>query len=205
MLSVKLYTINLIAIIIITIVIIICSIGIIISISFQKKQKKKYDECLKLVKEKQNSTLLIENELNFQGMDNLYNKLDINRLMSDLYNIYLIFLNKLNSLNADFEDILIGPIKEVYKNKVDVLRLKNYKEVTDSIDLINYSIIDYSNKKLQFRITVNCFSYTISNNIIVSGSNLLKVEQVIILTFEKEDEKWLISNYEKVYQKFLNS
>lgn len=205
MLDTRLDTINLFVIIIVTLIIIICFIGVLIATKFQRKQKKKYKDCVKLINEKENSTLQVKSELSFDDIIKIDSNIDINKLMSDLYDNYLKLQNKLNLLDDDFDDILIGAIKENYKNKVGIFKLKNYKDITERIDLINYSIIEFSPNKLKFRITTNCISYIISNDIIISGNNLQKIEQIIILTYEKQDGKWLISNFEKVYQKPLNS
>lgn len=203
MLSFELNVINLIVVVITTTIIVVCSIGIIIANKFQKRQKQKYNDCLKIIKEKENPTFQIKNGLSKEEINIVDSSLNVDKLMSDLYNKYLELENKLKLLDNDFEGILIGDIKKIYINKVNISKTKNYCEVNDGIDLINYSIIEFDENKLKFRITVNCFNYKKSNEIIVSGSNLEKVEQVIILTYEKSNNNWLISKYEKVYEKKL--
>ena len=42
------------------------------------------------------------------------------------------------------------------------------------------------------------------NNEIVSGSNLQKIQQILLLTYEKVGDKWLIRSYEKIYEKKLS-
>ena len=197
--------INLVVVALTTVIILVCTIGIIIASKFQNKQKQKYNDCLRIIKEKENSTFQIKSSLSREEINGIDPSIDVDILMSDLYNKYLKLENNLKILDDDFDELLIGNIKDIYIGKVNIFKNKNYVEVNDGIDLINYSITEFKENKLKFRVTVNCFNYKKSNEEIVSGSNLEKVEQVIILTFEKGNNEWLISGYEKVYEKQLQS
>lgn len=203
MLSIELNLINLVVIVLSTTAIIICSIGIIIASRFQSKQKKKYNDCIRIIKEKENSTFQIKNGLSKEEINQIDSNLDVDKLMNELYDKYIQLESKVKLEDNNFDELLIGHIKDLYINKVEVSKNKNYAEINDGIDLINYSITEFSKEKLKFRITVNCFNYKKSNDTIVSGSNLEKVEQVIILTYENHNNNWLISKYEKVYEKRL--
>lgn len=196
--------INYITVISSTIVIIACSISIIISIKFQKKQKIKYQECLKLIKEKENGTLNVKNGLDENDIKKIDSKIDINKLMMNLYNTYLEFIGKLNSNDKNFDNILNGFIKEFYENKIDIYNKKGYIEVIDSIELVNYSVIEFYKEKLKFRINITCFNYKLINDNVISGSKYERVEQIMILTYTKSKRKWLISNIEKVFERNLS-
>jgi len=188
--------INQLSVVIFSSIIVICSIIIIICIRFENKQKKKYNECLRLIKEKENNTL---NDNIMYTNDNLENK-----LMDTLYNIYLEFINKLNKNQKDFDNLLDGFAKEFYENKVDIYSIKNCFEITDYIDLQGYSLIEHTDESLKFRVKITCVSYKKINEEIVSGDNLNKIEQINIITYEKNNNDWLITNIEKVYEKKLS-
>ena len=200
----KLKLINIILIIIGLIITIVCSIGIVIASKFQNKQRKKYNDCLNLIKEKENMAFQVKYGLSKEEINSIDGSIDVDKLMSDLYETYLEFENKLKILDNNLDNILTGYIKEFYINKIENYKLNGYRDVIDSIYLISYSITEFSKEKLKFRVTINCFDYRQINNEVIIGSNIEKVEEVLILTYEYIDDKWLISNYEKVYQKKLN-
>lgn len=192
---------NLIFIIVLSIIIISCSIGIVIAIRFQKKKIKKYNECLNIINEKKDLTLQVKDGLTKEEINNIDGEVNVDKLMVELFNTYLELENKVKCLDNNYDDVLIGFLKDFYINKIENFKNKGFADINDSIDLINYSIIEYSKKNLKFRIVINCFSYKISNNKIVSGSNLEKIQKIILLSYEKKDEKWLINSYEKIYEK----
>lgn len=196
--------INFILVIFLSIVIFICSIGILIATRFQNKQKKKYQECLRLIKEKEDGTLSVKNGLDIEEIKKVDKNIDPNKLMMKLYDTYLELINKLNNNDKDFENILNGFIKEFYENKIDIYNQRGYLEIIDSIELVNYSITEFEKEKLKFRVSITCFNYKKVNDQIISGSNLERVEQIIILTYVKNKKKWLINNIEKVYEKKLS-
>ena len=189
---------NKIMLIIIIIILFIMSVGIILSVIFSNKQSKKYNECLRLIKEKEKGTLKSKSDLNIDS------KVDVNKLMQKLYDIYLEFVNKLNNNDESIFSLLNGFIKEVYKNKLDIYKTKNINEITDSIELLNYSILEYEKNKIQFRINISCFNYKKTKDVITSGNNLERVEQIFLITYVKSRNKWLINNIEKVYEKKLS-
>lgn len=195
---------NIIVISVSTIVILICSISIIIASRFQNKQKKKYNECLNIIKEKDVSTLQFKDALTKEEINNIDSEVDVDVLMSDLYHTYLEFENKVKSFDVDLDYILIGYLKDFYINKIENFKERGFSDITDDIDLINYSITEYSKEKLKFRINISCFCYKTVDNKIVSGSNLEKVQKVVLLTYEKNNNNWLISSYEKIYEKKLS-
>ena len=192
-------------IIIISIVIIICSVGIITSSRFQRKQKKKYKEVNKLVKENKNLTFQVKNGLSKEEINNIDNEVDVDLLMKELYDTYLRFENKMKSFDVNLDDVLVGYIREFNKNRIENFKNRGFADITDGIELINYSITEFGKEKLKFRVTINCFSYKKVNDEIVSGSNLEKVERIVILSYEKINNQWLISDYDKIYEKKLSN
>ena len=176
-------------------------ISTILSIKFQMKQKKKYKECLDLIKEKENGTLNVNNGVSEENIQKIDESVNLNELMTNLYNTYLEFVERLNKNNKDFEGILIGFIKEFYINKIKIYKMKKHKEITKDIGLINYSLLEFEKKKLKFRINMSCFNYKTSKDQIIGGSNLERVEQIFLITYVKFRRKWLINNIEKVYEK----
>jgi len=195
--------INLIITIILLIIIGICSFGIIMSMKFQNKQKKKYKECLRLIEEKENGVLSVKDSLNKDEVKSISDGKDSNEFMNELYNIYLSLIDKLNNNNKDFDNILSGFVKEFYENKIDLLVSRNTFEIVDKIELLGYSIIEGNKDKLKFRINISSFNYKKSNDVIISGSNLKRIEQIFIITYIKQDNKWLINEIEKVLEKKL--
>lgn len=196
--------INIVAVSLAAIITIVCCIGIIIASRFQSKQKKKLDECINIIKEKGIETLQFKNGMTEEEINDIDDTIDVNELMKELYDKYLNFENKIKNFDDNLDELLTGFIKDFYINKINNFKEKGYEDITDGIDLIGYTITEFDKKKLKFKITINCFDYKKVNNVIVSGSNLEKVEQVIILTYEKINDKWLISNYEKVYEKKIS-
>lgn len=197
--------INAIVIVIISVIVFVCSLGIVLATKFQRKQKQKYNDCLNIIKEKENSTFQVKNGLSKEEIEKIDSNVNVDKLMSDLYNSYLSLQEKLKNMDSNFDDLLTGYVKEFYINKIESLNQKGYRDVTDGIDLINYSITEFSKEKLKFRITINCFEYKLLNDKIVSGSNLEKKEQISIITYEKVNNEWLISNIEKVLERKLSN
>lgn len=197
--------INNILVVLVTIIVFICSIGIIIAIRFQNKKNKKYKEYLNIIKEKQDSTFSIKDGLTKEEISEIDDKVDVDLLMVELYNTYIELENKIKVFDNNLDNVLVGYLKDFYINKIDNFKEKGFSDVTDGIDLVNYSIIEYSKEKLKFRITINCFCYKTVNNQIVSGSNLEKIQEILLLSFEKANDKWLISSYEKIYEKKLGN
>lgn len=187
------------------IIIIVCSIGIIIAIKFQSKQRRKYEKCINIIKDKENIPLLVKTGMSKEEINNINPQINVNELMKKLYEIYLQLEDKIRRNDNDFENILTGQMKDFYISKIEGLKLKKCFEINEGIELINYSIIDFSENKLKFRITINCLSYKMSNEKIISGSNIDKIQKILIITYENINNNWLISNYENVYEKKLSN
>ena len=195
---------NIIVVSIVSVIILVCSIGIIIASRFQNKQRKKYNECIDIIKENKDTTFRIKDGLSKEEINKIDNEVDIDKLVNKLYNTYLELENKVKLFDSNLEDVLEGYLKDFYLNKIENFKEKGFTDITDGIDLINYSILEYSKERLKFRIKINCFSYKTINGEIVSGSNLEKIEQIILLVYKKVEGKWLISSYEKIYEKKLS-
>ena len=187
-------------ILLVAIVSFIYTIAIVVSLKFSQKQKTKYDECLKLVRE---STREMKDALTEKEIRKIDRSIKLDKFMMNLYDNYLNFIDDLNNNKKKFNDNLTGYIKEFYENKIDIYTEKGYKEIIDEIELINYSIIEFNKKKLKFRVAITCFNYKQLNGDIVSGNKYDRVEQILLITYIKEKKKWLISNIEKVYEKEL--
>ncbi|MBR6690685.1 MAG: hypothetical protein IKL65_05080 [Bacilli bacterium] len=195
---------NVIVVAIVSVVIIVCSIGIIIASRFQNKQKKKYKEVNSLINKKKDATFRVKDSLTKEEINNIDSEVDVDKLMTDLYNTYLALENKIKNLDDNFDDVLTGNLKEFNINRLELFKQRGFIDITDGIDLISYCITDYNKKSLKFRLTINCFSYKMVNNEIVSGSNLEKIEKIILLEYVKQKDKWLISSYDKIYEKKLS-
>lgn len=196
---------NIVLYLVFIVIIIICVIGIIISIIFQMKKEKRYKECLDIIKENENATFQVKFGLTKEEINKIDSSVDVDKLMKNLYDTYLRLINNIRNNDKKLDDILCGIIKDVYIKKLENFKLNGYSEIIDNIDLIEYSITEFSKDKLKFRITINCVDYKLLNGNIVSGNNLIKLEEVILLSFEKRKEMWLITQYEKLYEKKLSN
>ena len=195
--------INKIALVVLLIILFLISVGVVIAIQFQNKQSKKYKECLKIIKDKEDGTLRAKNGVSTREIKKIDPTIDVKELMSKLYDTYLEFIEKLNNNDSKISSVLDEFINNVYQNRLEIYKAKNTKEITDSIELTNYTILNFEKKRVEFRISYTCFNYKMMNDVIVSGSNLEKVEQVVIVTYSKLRKKWVINNIEKVYEKKL--
>lgn len=191
-------------VVIVSITIIACSAGIIIASKFQNKQKKKYTEVNQLVNENRDAKFSVKEGLTKKEIHNIDSSVNIDFLMSELYSTYVEMENKIKNFDTNFDDILTGYLKEFNINRIENFKSRGFTDITDGIDLIGYTITEYSKEKLTFRLTINCFSYKTVNNQIVSGSNLEKIQKIILLTYENVNGKWLISSYDKIYERKLS-
>lgn len=195
---------SIIVIVLATVTIIICAVGIIIAGKFQKKQMKKYNELNNIINKNKDATFQVKDGLTKEEINNIDSDVDVDLLMQELFSIYIEFEDKIKNLDTNLDDILFGTLKEFNINRIENFKDKGFMEITDGIDLINYSITEYEKNKLTFRITMNCFSYKMLDNKIVSGSNLEKIQKIVLLTYEKLNDKWLISSYDKIYERKLS-
>lgn len=182
-----------------SITILVCLIGIFIASKFQKKQKEKYQECLEIIHEKENGTFVPKNGLTEKEISVIDKDINFNSLVEELYNIYLRFINKVNINDKNFDDVLTSFIKDFYENKIDVYTSKEKFEIKENIELIEYSILEYSKEKLKFQMTIDCLSYEKCNNVIIDGSNTEVIKKKIIISYIKKDSNWLIENIENTY------
>lgn len=192
-------------VIIITIIVIISSIIIVFAIKFQRKQKARYNEIKKVIEKNKDAIFQVKDSLTPEEVNDIDKTIDVNLLMIDLYNIYLKFQDKINSFDYDLDDVMTGNLKDFYINKIKSLKKNKCKYVREKIELVGYSITEFSKEQLKFRININCFNYAMINDKVVNGSNQIRVQQILLLSFQKKDDKWLISNYEKVYEKKLSN
>ena len=177
---------------------------IIAALKFQKKQKKKYSDLEKIINERQNEFFCVKDGLSYEDIVNIDNSVNVNELMKSLYETYLSFEDKIKNSDKNFDGILTGFFKDFYINKIDNYKINGYKEINDRINLTGYSISEFSKDKLKFKIDISCFNYKMLNDSIVSGSNLYRVQQIALITYEKVENKWLISNYDKIYERKLS-
>lgn len=189
---------------ILIVIIILCVIGIIMASIFQSKKEKKYIECLNIIKEKELQTFQLKDSMTPQEILNMDSEINFDKLMLDLYDKYLLFEEKLSKRDTNLENLLTEKTKKFYILKLESLKSRDCFDITEGIELVNYSIIEFAKNKLKFRIIINCFCYKKYKDKIVSGSNLYKLEKVLILNYEKEDNEWLISDYKVIYEKKLS-
>lgn len=180
------------------------SVGIVVAIQIQNKQSKKYKECLKIIKEKEDGTLNSNLGMDINQIKKIDPNVDINKLQEKLYKLYLEFIEKLNNNDESISFVLDEFINKVYQNKLEIYKTKNTKEITENIELLNYSILNYEKGKIEFRISITCTYYKKMNDTVISGSTYDRLEQIFIVTFVKPRKVWLISNIEKVYEKKLS-
>lgn len=192
---------QIILIIIITVGTLLCTIGLMFSVKFQHQQKKKYKNCVNLIKEKENATMGVNDSLLSTNVESM----DADKILFELYNIYLDFQNKLNELDKSVCDLLTGHMKDLYMSKVENMKEKSIMDIIENIDLLNYSIMENKEEQVKIRVNISCLSYKMKNNKIISGSNLEKISQINIITFDKFENSWLISNIEKVYEQKLGN
>ena len=69
---------------------------------------------------------------------------DVNKLMLELYEMYITFVDKLNNNNKDFDNLLDDFMKELYESKIDLYNSKNQFEITENIELVGYSLVEYN-------------------------------------------------------------
>ena len=191
-------------IVVATITIIITSVGIVLGIRFQKKQKEKLKAIEKIVNENKDMLFQVRDSLTSQEISKVDSKIDINKLMSELYQTYLNFETKMKELDDDLDDVLTGNLKEFYIKKIKLFKKNSYMDIKDKIDLIGYAITEFKKNNLKFRININCLDYKTINGEVVRGSNVFKLEQIILLSFKKINGNWLINAYDKIYERKLS-
>lgn len=194
-----------IVIVLVSITIIVTSIAIIIAVKFQKLKKKKYNDFIQIINEKKDATFSVKDGLTPDEIYSIDSSVNIESLMNELYNTYLKFEDKIKNYDINLDDTLVGYLKDFYLNKMKNSKQNGYSYIKDGIDLIGYSITEFNKENLKFRININCFDYKMINNEIVSGSNLFKVEQILLLSYKKVNNDWLISSYDKIYEKKLSN
>ena len=123
--------------------------------------------------------------------------------MSELYDIYIKFQDGYNNLDETSLGKLTDKAKSFYTNIIINNKSRNFKEVTDNIELIGYSIIEYTESNLKFRIKINCLNYKCLGDKIIGGSNLKRVELILLISFENK-EGWLLDGIQKIYEKAID-
>ena len=191
--------------IIIGIILILASFGIIIAFFFQKRQEKKYKDCLNIIKEKGNETLSPNNELSKEDILKINPDVDVSKLMNELFQKYLEFQKKANEKIIDFEGLLSDSMRIKYTSMLSLDENMKTHTIIDKIDLLNYSIVNYEKEYIEFRITMNCVKYKMQGSEIVSGNNLERIELINIINFIKKQDEWLIDDINEVYEKKLSN
>ncbi len=189
-----------IVLVIVSVVLFLVSFGVVVAIQFQNKQSKKYKECLKLIKDKEDGILSVNNGLDIDEIKKIDSNVDVNKLMEKLYKLYVEFVEKFNNNDENISYVLDEFTNQIYQNKLEIYKTKKINEITDDIELQNYSILSYEKDKIEFRISITCFNYKMKNGTIISGSNLNRIAQIFVVTFVKPRKKWLIKTIEKVFE-----
>jgi len=180
------------AVIVSTVVIFVCLIVVISSARFCKKRNKKYKEMIKLVNENKNKGILENNQVTSAETD---------QIIMTLYNKYLLAIEKINNNEKGFENLFDDFMKEFYEHKIDIFKSQNHNEKNTHIDLVNYSLLNFENEKIEFRIKITGVISCTRNGEVIRGTNGEKIVQIIVLTGVNKDGEWLISNIDQVYQK----
>ena len=98
--------INIVTVLIVSVIIVTCSIGIIVASTFQQKKKKKYNEFLKILEEKNDSTFQVKDYLTKDEINKIDSEIDVDLLMKNLYETYLTLENKMNTFDDNLDDVL---------------------------------------------------------------------------------------------------
>ena len=188
-------------IIVLTTIMVLCTLGIVLSIKVQKKQKKKYQDCITAINEREDETYKYDGSLTPGQIRKKDKTVNPEELQKKLYDKFLSLQEKVNNLDSSFDGLLTGFIKKVYNDRINLYKESNTQEKLENINLIGYSITEFSKKELKFRIKITAINYKIRNNEIISGSNTSYLEQIYIVTYEKVGKVWKINNIEKVMDK----
>lgn len=188
-------------IIIITIIIVLCTIGIIAANKVQQKQQKKYNDCIKAINEREDETYNYDGSLTPGQIRKKDHTVNPEELQKRLYDKFLSLQEKVNNLDDSFDGLLTGFIKKIYSDRINLYKESDTQEKLEKINLIGYSITEFSKKELKFRVKITAINYKIRGNDIISGSNTNYLEQIYIITYEKIGKVWKISNIEKVLDK----
>lgn len=188
-------------IIIITIIIVLCTIGIVAANKVQQKQQKKYNDCIKAINEREDETYNYDGSLTPGQIRKKDNTVNPEELQKRLYDKFLSLQEKVNNLDDSFDGLLTGFIKKIYSDRINLYKESDTQEKLEKINLIGYSITEFSKKELKFRVKITAINYKIRGNDIISGSNTNYLEQIYIITYEKIGKVWKISNIEKVLDK----
>jgi hypothetical protein len=174
------------------------------SIKIQHSKRKKYNNCIKILKKKGDVPLNQSDDFDEEKIKQIDSSVNINELTNKLISKYIDFENKIKNQDEDLNNLLTGELKEKYESLISLSKSTGKINIVDDIEILNYAIIDFEPSLLNFRISVKCFHYKKNGTRITSGSNLAKVEQILILEYKKINGDWLISNYDKVIEKNLD-
>lgn len=175
-------------------------IGIVFSLAFQKKQRKKQEVVEQLMKEKEGKTINSVMNKNYSATAKSKDNIE---LMQKLYDSYIEYQTRFNELDKSYDNFVTPTLKEYSDQKIDLLKSRNSKEVREKIELINYTIVEKREKSLKFRLTINCVEYAMRNDNITRGSNINKMEEILLLTCRKVEEDWVVDRVDKIYENRL--
>lgn len=181
---------------------ILIGIGMIISLRFQKKQQKKFEEVEEIVKSKQNVIFEFKSGLTNEELLRVNPKLDIGSLATDLFNTFKELEFKIKTHDdTNLEKLVVGTTLNFIKSRIDTYRVNGYYEVMDDIELLEYAFVEYNKESLKFRIKVNCINFKKINDDIISGNESKKIEEILIISYRYVSNKWLIDDIDKVLEK----
>lgn len=171
-------------------------LSILIAIKFQKKQSKKVDDINNIIKEKNGFTFAVKDSLTIEDIKKIDSSVNYSYLCDNLYNKYINFEEKLKNLDDNLDNLLTGYFKDFTIQKIKNFKMSNLKDQKSNIDLLGYAITKFSKNSLEFRINIKFYSEK-SRNV---PSYL---EQIILVTYKKQNEDWLISSIDTIYEKKL--
>ena len=188
-------------IVIITTIIVLCTIGIIAAVKVQQKQQSKYEDAIKAINEKEDENFNYDGSLTPGQIRKKDRSINPDELQKKLYEKFLNVQEKVNKLDDKFDTLLTGFIKRVYTDRINLYKESKTSEKLEDINLLGYSIVEFSKKELKFRLKITAHNYKIREKEVISGSKVERVELTYIITYEKRGNIWKINNIEKVMEK----
>ena len=107
-------------IVIITIIIVLCIVGVVAAKDVQDKQKKKYDDCVKAINEREDETYNYDGSLTPGQIRKKDKTVNPEELQKKLYDKFLNLQEKVNNLDDSFDGLLTGFIKRVYNDRINL-------------------------------------------------------------------------------------
>lgn len=193
---------NIILIGVLSFTLLLLSIGMLLSLRFQKKQQKRYNEVIKIVNEKKDEVINVKSGLTEEEIYKVDPDVNIQSLTTELFDKFKGLQLKIKNHDSNnIENLATTPTLEFVKSRIDAYKNNGYYEVMDDIELQGYSIIEFEKEKLKLRIHVVCKNYKKLGDEVISGSDIKPIEEIIIIEYVKIDDNWVIIDVDKVLER----